>query len=202
METCELNPSLQNEKSAELLKIVQEDQADRSGPNDSLDWSKVNPRDLRRRVKVSRIFAEGCFKTVSDYKSAALIFQHGTTADHYFQAFIWSNAAVKLGDDSQRMSVANGVDRYLVKIGHKQLFGTQFSKGPAELSKGAEGRWCIQPVEPSFPESRKFEYLTMNRRDYIVFVLKAIGATQSPEETKDCERPLEASPAGIVPGFW
>src|SRR4051812_30321390 len=78
VEACDSSPHLQDEKSAQLIKIVNEDQADRSGPYDSIDWKKVNPRDLARRIEVARIFAEGCFKTASDYGSAALIFQHGT----------------------------------------------------------------------------------------------------------------------------
>jgi hypothetical protein len=202
METCELNPSLQNEKSAELLKIAQEDQADRSGPVDSIDWNKVNPRDILRRVRVAEIFAKGCFKNASDYASAALVFQHGNTADHYYQAFLWANEAVKQGDESQRSLTAAALDRYLVKIGQKQLFGTQFSKGPAELSKGAAGRWCIQLTEPSFPESRRIEYIKLSLKEYIPRVLKGIGSTQSPHETKDCDLPLKASPKGTVPGFW
>ena len=96
METCEFSPKLQSEKSAELIKIAKEDQADRSGPYDSVDWNVVNPRDMRRRVQVAGIFAEGCFKVASDYASAAMVFQHGTTAGHYYQAFLWANEAVKL----------------------------------------------------------------------------------------------------------
>src|SRR5271166_5154268 len=73
-EGCDSNAKLQTEKSIELLKIVKEDQADRAVPYDSIEWSKVNPRDLHRRVLVAQIFAEGCLKTASDYASAALIF--------------------------------------------------------------------------------------------------------------------------------
>src|SRR5689334_3820265 len=104
-EGCDMNPALQGEMSTELLRIVKEDQADRSGPYDSIDFARVNPRDLARRIKVARLFAEGCFKSASDYASAALVFQHGTTADHFYQAFLWALQAVKLGDNSQRWLV-------------------------------------------------------------------------------------------------
>ncbi len=43
----------------------------RSGGFDSTDWTKVNPRDLQRRIQVATIFAEGCFKIAADYASAA-----------------------------------------------------------------------------------------------------------------------------------
>jgi len=199
---CELNPSLQNERSAELLKIVQEDQADRSGSYDSIDWSKVDPRDLARRTRVAAIFAEGCFKIASDYASAAMVYQHGKTADHYYQAFIWANAAVRLGDESQRWLTAAALDRYLVKIGQKQLFGTQLSKNSTELAKGASGRWCLQPVEPSFPEAMRIEYIKRNLKDNTANVLKGIGSSQTQQETKKCEPALKPSPKGTVPGFW
>ena len=201
-ETCKFSQRLQNEKSAELLRIVQEDQADRAGPVDSIDWSKVGPRDLARRIKVAGIFAEGYFKTATDYSSAAMVFQHGNAADHFYQTFLWASRAVQLGDESQRWLTAAGLDRYLVKIGQKQLFGTQFSKDPAEISKGAAGKWCLQPVEPSFPELRRIEYIKRNLKDNTAHVLKGIGTTQTVEETKDCEPSLKASPRGIVPGFW
>ena len=197
LETCESNPRLQSEKSAELLKIVKEDQADRSGPYVAIDWNKVNPRDLRRRVEVARIFAEACFKSAADYASAALIFQHGNTADHYYQAFLWANEAVKLGDKLQTYQAANGLDRYLVATGHKQLFGTQFSSHDLKT-----GEFCLQPVEPSFPESRRSVYIKMSREDYNAFVLKTTGSTQSPRELKTCDTALKASPQGTVPGFW
>jgi hypothetical protein len=194
--TCDSSPAFESEKSFELLKLAREDQIDRSRAYDSIDWAHVNPADLQRRIRVAQIFAEGCFKTGQDYASAALIFQHGTTADHYFQAFIWANEAVKRGDASQRMLAADAIDRYLVASGRKQLFGTQFSK-----SSGAKF-FCVQPIEPTFPEARRLEYLKMNRKDYVTFVFKTIGAKQSFEETKNCDRILDASPAGTVVGLW
>jgi hypothetical protein len=192
---CDLNPKLQTESSARLLKLVQEDQADRSGPYDSVDWARVNPRDLARRIEVAKIFAEGCFNSASDFASAAMVYQHGSSASHYYQAFIWANDAVKLGDESQRWLSAAALDRYLVKTGHKQLFGTQFSKDP-------QGRWCIQPVEASFPESIRIHYIKRKLKEDTSFVLEKIGSTQTAENTKDCRPELLASPRKSVPGFW
>ncbi len=194
-ENCEFNPSLQSKKSADLLKIVEEDQADRSVPFDSIDWSKVTPRDTARRIKVATIFAEGCMKTAADFASAAMVFQHGTTADHYYHAFLWANEAAKRGDNTSRWLTAAGLDRYLVKIGQKQLFGTQFSKDTS-------GKWCIQPVEVSFPDDRRVEYVKLTLKAEIANVLKGLGATQSPQETKECEPSLKVSPKGTIPGFW
>ncbi len=134
--SCEHDPALQAKKSEELLSIAKKDQEDRSGPFESIDWNKVSEQDLQRRLRVAEIFAEGCFQKASDYLSAATVYQHGTTGDHFYQAFIWSHEALLLGELSQRWWVAAALDRYLVKIGHKQLFGTQLYQNP-------EGLFCI-----------------------------------------------------------
>lgn len=192
---CELNSKIQIERSMELLKIAKEDQDDRTGSYDSIDWNMVNSRDLKRRMRVATIFAEGCFKVASDYASAAIVYQHGKTADHYFQAFIWANESVKLGDASQVWLTAAALDRYLVSIGHKQLFGTQMIKGTTQ-------DWCIQPVEPSFPEELRLIYVKFSIENQIANTLKGIGSTQSPSDVKVCEPTLKATPKGTVLGFW
>ena len=192
---CEANPQRQAERSAELVTIAQEDQADRALPYDAIDWNKVNPRDLQRRIRVATIFAEGCFQKASDYASAATVYQHGVTADHYYQAFVWAHDAVQLGDVSQRWWMAAAADRYLVKIGFKQLFGTQISRDSSE-------KFCLQPVEASFPESLRIEYVRFSVNEQIANTLKGIGSKQSPKDVKDCEPALKASPRGTMPGFW
>ena len=195
LEMCESSSRLQDERSAELFRIEKEDQADRQGPFDSINWSKVAPRDLQRRVRVAQIFAEGCFKNASDYASAAMVFQHGETADHFFQAFLWAREAVKRGDESLRSLVAAALDRYLVQIGQKQLFGTQFFSNDGR-------KLCIQPVESTFPDSQRIKYVRFNLKEEIKASLKAFGAKQTPKETQECSSGLKPSPHGTVPGFW
>lgn len=193
--SCEQDSSLQAKISEELLKIAKEDQEGRSVPFESINWNKLNHRDLQRRIRVAEIFALGCFQVVSDYVSAATVYQHGTTGDHFYQSFVWSLKALKLGGASQRWWVAAALDRYLVKIGHKQLFGTQ-------LAQNAEGKWCIQAVERSFPNSTRIEYVKYSVQDQIAHTLKGIGSNQSPKDVKNCPLPLKDSPKGTVPGFW
>jgi hypothetical protein len=101
-----------------------------------------------------------------------------------------------MGDDSERFLMADSIDRYLVKTGHKQLFGTQLTK-----TKG-EKKFCLEPVEASFPDSRRFEYLKMSSEEYTAFVFKTLGCKQTPEETPECDHDFQSSPAGSVPGFW
>ncbi|MEN0060218.1 MAG: hypothetical protein AAGB31_15375 [Bdellovibrio sp.] len=192
---CEANPQLQAQRSAELEAIAKEDQADRVGSFESLDWNKVNSRDLQRRIRVAAIFAEGCFKGSDDYASAATVYQHGTTADHYYQAFIWANKAVQLGDQSQLWWTAAALDRYLVKMGQKQLFGTQLSKNTSE-------KWCVQAVESSFPEATRIKYVKLSVKEQIANTLKGMGSSQNPAEVPVCNPSLKPSPQGTIPGFW
>ena len=51
--TCETSVKRQGEISAKLLEIVKEDQADRAGSFDLVDWNKVNSRDMQRRIQES-----------------------------------------------------------------------------------------------------------------------------------------------------
>jgi hypothetical protein len=193
--TCDQDPKRQKKLSAELKTIVQQDQADRALPYDQTDWSKVSARDLQRRLRVAAIFAEGCFKEASDYASAALVYQHGTAADHFYQTFLWASRAVELGDESRRWLVAAGLDRYLVKLERKQLFGTQFGRA-------GTGPWCIQPVEPTFPEKRRLEYIKKSLNESIDQFIFGMKLKLRREDIRDCEPKLSESPRGSVPGFW
>lgn len=192
---CSQDADKQKLRSIELQTLAKEDQDDRKDPN-TVDWSKVQPRDEARRKRVGEIFGEGCITTANDYSAAALIYQHGAIPDHYFQAFLWSKKASELGNSWEKHSVANGIDRYLVSIGHKQLFGTQFSK------KTDSTLWCIEPLEKSFPDSRRMEYLNMNLGDNIAFFLNVYQSDQSPNEISTCDHPLKPSPPETIPGFW
>jgi hypothetical protein len=99
--SCYEHPDQHASSSVELQNLVDADQADRQGSVDKIDWTRVLPRDLERRARVSEIFAEGCLKEAKDYSAAAMVYQHGETADHSYQTFIWAKRAVELGDSSQ-----------------------------------------------------------------------------------------------------
>lgn len=102
---------------------------------------------------------------------------------------------MKLGETSQLWWTAAALDRYLVKIGQKQLFGTQLSRSNSE-------KWCLQPVEPTFPEALRIKYVKLSVKDQIARTLKGVRSTQSPEDVKNCGPSLSPSPKGSVPGFW
>ena len=196
--TCLTDPKLQAVRSMELKIQVNADQKARE------HWEKLsqkqlatmNTDDLKRRVRVAEIFAEGCFKLSADYAAAAVIYQHGDVADHYYQAFIWASRAVSLGDESQKHLVALAIDRYLVSIGKKQLFGSQLSASSAD-----DWCYCMQPVEASFPDAMRQQYLGMSLKDeYARMALLNKGKNNC--RFIDCPEDLGSSLKGSVPGFW
>lgn len=196
----------QARRSAELQKIREADQADRawqtSGPNGSPQptqalLDKMARNDLQRRKRVGEILGEGCFKTSDDYKAAFTIYQHGNTADQYFQAYLWSNKAFALGDTKVKPMVAEAVDRYLVSIGHKELFGTQ-----AFQTVAPNGCWCIQPIEDSFPASIRNEYRGGVNAAYTGLPYLKILNQGTHCSVSYCSTDLLPSPQGTVPGLW
>ena len=192
---CLEQPMLQQERSLELQRLVDADQNERADWEHLSDDDKLRliENDLTRRKRVGEILGEGCFKTAEDYAAASLIYQHGDVPDHYFQAFIWANRAVALGDSEKKHLVALTIDRYLVSIGKKQLFGSQ-----AYSEDGA--CFCLQPVEASFPDALRREYTGMSlqeRYDWLISLNQEKNCT-----SLECSTDLQLSPQGCVPGFW
>ena len=170
--TCQANPKVQEARSHELKALYDGDQDDRKEIEAHLDkvWPKdkvetMSRNDAERRRRVAEIFADGCFKTAADYAHAAMIYQHGIVPDHFYQTFIWSQRAVELGDPSQKHLMALGVDRYLMNLGQKELFGSQAKKINFD-----DLCWCLAPIEPSFPESVRQEYLGKTKADQFAWL--------------------------------
>jgi len=67
---------------------------------------------------------------------------HGSEADDYLLAHEMSVAAVAQGYKEARWLVAASEDRFLMKIGRKQRFGTQYEPGDEP------GRFRLAPTEP------------------------------------------------------
>lgn len=173
--------------------LAAEDQTDRQG---EIDWKTVTPRDIQRRIEVAGLFARGCLATAADYGAAATVFQHGDTADHAYQAFVWSKRGVDLGDEKQKWWMAAAADRYLVRIGQKQLFATQFSKNDSDPC------WCMEPVEESFSDSKRAEFTKKTLAKSLEFLKDLNKNAPSCAATRSCTAPRKPSPMGTLPGFW
>lgn len=197
---CTQGSDLQKSRSRELQHLLADDQLDREGLSEKLtkkEIAKIQKKDLERRKRVAEIFAEGCLKSAKDYSAAAIIYQHGDTPDHYYQAYIWGKKSSDLGHVSDMAAIA--IDRYLINIGNKQLFGSQmFFK---EL-KPNESCMCVEEVELSFPDSLRKLYSGYSLQEKHDMTAKYYNIK------KDCPislcdgKKLKPTPQGSVPGLW
>lgn len=187
-------------RSAEVQKLGDEDQADRQGPFDSIDWKVVGPRDVSRRKRVAEIADEGCLTTAMDYGAAGIIYQHGDTPDDIFHAFTYFKKAVELGDASERIDVGRSADRYLTYSGYKQLFASQFSRP----SMDPKDCWCVERCVEGVPDALWSQYAirkTMKEAFAHADELNAEAGATCPPGTF-CKAELKDPPKGILPGFW
>lgn len=196
--TCLSHPDIQVSRSNELESLLRNDQSDRENWENlsSQELEAVTERDLKRRMRVGEIFAEGCLKTAEDYAAAAMIYQHGDVPDHYFQSFIWSFRGVTLGDEELKHMMAMAIDRYLVSIGKRQLFGSQ-----GFISEDTGWCYCMEPVESTFPESMRQQYLGRSLSESYALIA-SLNEGKDNCNTLDCASVLAPTPNGTVPGFW
>ena len=194
--SCPDDPQKQTVRSNELQEIVAADQADRQIPGDQIDWNRVSAADEARAKRVAEIFAEGCFKTSKDYTAAALVFQHGVVPDHYYQAYLWSKKALDLGDQTQKMMVANAIDRYLMSLGYKQIFGAQ------SYRNGPHGCHCLGPTESKFPDKTRIRVCGRSLKDRIRSLRDENKSDSSCADVLYCDTDLKVPPKGLFPGIW
>lgn len=189
--SCDEDAARHAARAKELAAIFEADQADRKPPYPK----DLAFRDRARRARVGEIFGEGCLVTAADYLAAAMVFQHGDRPDHYFQTFLFSLRGAALGDSKQKRNAALGIDRYLVHTGKRQLFASQAFKA------GSDPCWCLEPIEPSFPEALRKEYMGTTLKEQLQWV-DSLNHGTSCGPAKACAHDLAPSPKGTVPGLW
>lgn len=131
------------ESSADLLRVFQEDQSDRTlFRENQMDWSELESRDRTREACVKAALHEGRLKTGADYYHAAMILQHGVQPEDFLLAHELCIIAIIRGEERAKWLAAASEDRFLKSIGRAQRFGTQHANdGP-----GAPLR--LYPVDP------------------------------------------------------
>jgi hypothetical protein len=196
--SCSQDPERLETRSKELSQIVKADQNDREDFQSKTpeEMQEMVKHDVARRKRVGEIFGEGCFSKAQDYAAAALVYQHGDVPEHFFQTFMWAKRAVELGDLTQQRMMALGIDRYLVNIGKKQLFGSQATKDGLT----AEACWCLQQVEESFPDDIRKNQTGKNLQEALEWVQDLNTGKSCPNQ--QCTKELKPSQKGTVPGFW
>ncbi len=111
-------------ENTEMKAIYDEDQRVRQAA--SIDWGTVSRTDADRREATTKLLVAGSLHTGKDYEKASFIFQHGDSASDYLLAHTLAMVAVSKGDAGAIWIASATLDRYLQKVGQKQVFGTQF----------------------------------------------------------------------------
>lgn len=112
----------------ELQELYEQDQADRSV--DRIDWAIVSRRDSIRRERVLHLMASNQLSTSEDHRHAAMVFQHGSDTTAARIAYDLSKRAVALDSTNAdaKWLMAAAWDRYQMRLGLPQWYGTQFVK--------------------------------------------------------------------------
>jgi len=126
----------------ELARMFREDQDDRKPGLHGIDWSVVKPRDDARLARARELYAANALHTGGDWLHAALILQHGNGPDDYLLAHEMCVAALAEGEKGAKWLVAATEDRFMMGIGRKQRFGTQYE------SAGEPGKFRLAPTDP------------------------------------------------------
>ncbi|QRN03987.1 hypothetical protein GH742_08965 [Legionella sp. MW5194] len=197
-DTCVSNPRTQESASQELQQLARDDQADRDDWENMTDEQReqMGIRDLQRRQRVGALFGAGCLKTSYDYLAASLIYQHGDVPDHYYQAYLWAKRAIDSGETDAKSMIALTIDRYLVSINHKQLFGSQlFIKHISNLCG------CLEPIEEDFPDEKRIQWSGLSLKDRYD-QLQAFNEGKNCGSSFICPHDLLPTAEGTFSGIW
>lgn len=123
----------------EMKAIFDADQADRQ--KQPADWSAIGPADQKRRERTATLLAQSALHTGDDFLEAAFVFQHGDKSDDYLLAHILAMVAVANGKSDAIWIASATLDRYLQKVGQKQVIGTQY------LKPNKSDAWTQEPYD-------------------------------------------------------
>lgn len=132
-------PTVTISDNTEMKAILDADQADRE--KQPIDWNIVAAADEKRQIRTRALLAANQLHTGQDYLAASFIFQHGRTSDACLLAHALAMVAVGKGNAEAIWIASATLDRYLLNVGQKQIFGTQFSR------TGTPGGWTQEPYD-------------------------------------------------------
>lgn len=151
----------------EMKAIFDADQSDRMKM--PIDWKVVGPADDRRWHRTHEMLEQGQLHTGDDYFEAAFVFQHGGNPDSFLLAHVVATIAVAKGKAEASWIAAATLDRYLMNIGHKQIFGTQ--------------TWVPDPAKPPTVEPYDRELIPENVRLQMI-----LPTSHTPEKARAAEK--------------
>ncbi|MEI6775542.1 MAG: hypothetical protein WCK70_01445 [Chloroflexales bacterium] len=119
--------------SEELARLAREAIEAQTG---SIDMAGAR----RRCQRVIDMYSKGLIRDGRDHFHAAWVMLCGESQGHYSMARMLARRATELGEERAWTLRAMSWDRWLVKNGHPQRFGTQIIK--------QDGRWSLGEVDP------------------------------------------------------
>src|SRR5215831_12354489 len=131
----------------ELRQLYEADQADRRGGQLSPD---VSESDRARRRRVAELLDVGAVESGEDFFHAAMVFQHGDGLDDYQRARELALRAAELGHRPGRWLAAAALDRWLMRQGRPQKYGTQY--------RSSGGAYELYEVEPATTDDERAEW--------------------------------------------
>ena len=136
----------------ELQALYEQDQADRRTWEhfDQDQIQQVLQQDRLRRQRVEELLASEELQAPEDYFHAAMIFQHGETLEHFWQAHELAKRGAALGHPICHWLAAAAYDRWLMNQGKPQKYGTQYIT--------REGRWMLYEVDPTTSDTQRMEW--------------------------------------------
>ena len=132
----------QNAANDKLKELVGTDQADRSTAH--IDWPAVDRRDTARTTEVMAQLRSGKVLTAEDFYNAAMVFQHGGSADDIQLAHALATISARLAPEhpAPKWLAAAAWDRYMMWKKQPQWYGTQ-----SQVLKDT-GKKTLYPVLP------------------------------------------------------
>jgi hypothetical protein len=113
----------------ELQALYEQDQADRQAFEqlNRKQRQQVFKRDRKRRQRVEKILRSEMMQAPEDFFHAAMIFQHGEKLEHFWKAHELAKKGAELSHPNCRWLSAAAYDRWLMKQGKPQKYGTQYT---------------------------------------------------------------------------
>ena len=132
----------QNASNEKLKELVRADQADRSAAH--IDWPAVDRRDTARAAEVMTLLRSGKVLTAEDFYNAAMVFQHGASANDLQLAQALATIAARQAPEhpAPKWLAAAAWDRYMMWKKQPQWYGTQ-----SQILKDT-GKKTLYPVLP------------------------------------------------------
>lgn len=135
-----------------LAELYDEDQSDRSNPALLRDFGLISKRDAERRKIAKEIISKRKQLSGQEYYFLAMLYQHGPALSHARFAIRYARHGVALGNEDSKWLYAAAIDRFNVKQGKPQKYGTQFIK------KNARSKWKLCPVDSSVTDLERAKW--------------------------------------------